>query len=92
MRMRETAMAAALLLGIASSVACPALASAQTSATRQIAVNVGSQAKPRDRMAQLSIGSDHPGTLIRNDSLAQLRIAQKELRFRYIRPHRAGGT
>jgi xylan 1,4-beta-xylosidase len=38
-------------------------------------------------MAQMSIGSDYPGTLIRDDSLAQLRIAQKELHFRYIRFH-----
>jgi xylan 1,4-beta-xylosidase len=38
-------------------------------------------------MADLSIGADFPGTLIRNDSLAQLRTAQKELRFRYIRFH-----
>jgi xylan 1,4-beta-xylosidase len=38
-------------------------------------------------MAQFSIGSDYPGTLIREASLAQLRLVQKELGFRYIRFH-----
>jgi len=85
--MQKTAMAAALCLGMASTVTCPTLACAQTSAVRSIAVVVGGQSKPRDRMAQMSIGSDHPGTLIRDDSLAQLRTVQKELRFRYIRFH-----
>ncbi|PZO71522.1 MAG: beta-xylosidase, partial [Sphingomonas taxi] len=38
-------------------------------------------------MAAFSIGSDYPGTLIRDDSLAQLRLVQAELGFRYIRFH-----
>jgi beta-xylosidase len=42
---------------------------------------------PRDRFADLSVGSDYPGTLIRDDSLAQLKTAKDELGFRYIRFH-----
>lgn len=38
-------------------------------------------------MAQFSIGSDFPGTLIRDDSLSQLKTVQDELRFRHIRFH-----
>jgi len=74
-----------LVCGFAA--AWSAVASAQTVAARNIAIDVRGESKPRDRMAQLSIGSDHPGTLIRDDSLAQLRVVQKELRFRYIRFH-----
>ncbi|HTV23673.1 MAG TPA: hypothetical protein VMG12_33515, partial [Polyangiaceae bacterium] len=33
------------------------------------------------------IGSDYPGTLLRDDSLAQLRTVREELGFRYIRFH-----
>ncbi|WP_294392559.1 cellulase family glycosylhydrolase [uncultured Sphingomonas sp.] len=60
---------------------------AQSPAARSITVDARAEAHPRDRMAQMSIGSDFPGTLIRDDSLAQLRTTQKELRFRYIRFH-----
>jgi xylan 1,4-beta-xylosidase len=35
----------------------------------------------------LSVGSDFPGTLIRDDSQAQLKLAVDELGFRYIRFH-----
>lgn len=54
---------------------------------RAIHVDLAGPSKPRDRMADLSIGSDYPGTLYRQDSLAQLATVQKELRFRYIRFH-----
>jgi xylan 1,4-beta-xylosidase len=87
MRKQRNAVAAALFLSLVSTVTYPHLAYAQTPAVRDIVIDIGEQSKPRDRMAQLSIGSDHPGTLIRNDSLAQLRTVQKELRFRYIRFH-----
>ena len=87
MAMSKAAKAVALVLSLTSTTVCPTVASTQTVAVRRIAVDVGGQSKPRDRMAQLSIGSDFPGTLIRNDSLAQLRTVQKELRFRYIRFH-----
>ena len=85
--MLKNALAVALYLGIVATVTLPTSVCAQEPAGRSIVVDVGGRSKPRDRMAQLSIGSDHPGTLIRDDSLAQLRTVQKELRFRYIRFH-----
>jgi len=85
--MRKTVMAVALMLSMTSTIVYSKLALAQTTAVRSIAVDVGDHCKPRDRMAQLSIGSGFPGTLIRDESLTQLRTVQKELRFRYIRFH-----
>jgi xylan 1,4-beta-xylosidase len=38
-----------------------------------------------DHFFDLSIGSDYPGTLIRDDSQAQLKLTVDELGFRYIR-------
>jgi xylan 1,4-beta-xylosidase len=65
------------------------LASAQTSqnALREVAANVKDTRGPVDRFFDLSIGSDYPGTLIRDDSQAQLKIVTDELGFRYIRFH-----
>jgi xylan 1,4-beta-xylosidase len=40
-----------------------------------------------DRFFDLSAGSDYPGTLIREDSQAQLKLAVDELGFRYLRFH-----
>ncbi len=85
--MRTLTLAATLFSNMASLIAYPIAADAQTSAARGITVDVSGPTKPRDRMAQLSIGSDFPGTLLRADSLAQLKTVQKELRFRYIRFH-----
>ncbi|MDP9052092.1 MAG: beta-xylosidase, partial [Acidobacteriota bacterium] len=42
---------------------------------------------PVDRFYDLSVGSDYPGTLIREDSQAQLKLAVDELGFRYLRFH-----
>ena len=44
-------------------------------------------AGPVDRFFDLSVGSDYPGTLIREDSQAQLKLVVDELGFRYIRFH-----
>jgi len=52
-----------------------------------ITVEVGSPTRPRDHFVDLSVGSDYPGTLIRDDSLQQLKLAHDELGFRYIRFH-----
>ncbi|MHA4870090.1 GH39 family glycosyl hydrolase [Duganella sp. PWIR1] len=54
---------------------------------RHIVVDAAASTTPRDRFADLSVGSDYPGTLIREDSLAQLKTAKDELGFRYIRFH-----
>ena len=40
---------------------------------RRIEVDVAQAAKPLDRFFDLSIGSDFPGTLIRDDSQVQLK-------------------
>jgi xylan 1,4-beta-xylosidase len=69
-----------LLLALGTSVAAAA-------DVRRIPVDLGGASAPRDRFADLSVGSDYPGTLIRDDSLAQLKIAKDELGFRYIRFH-----
>jgi xylan 1,4-beta-xylosidase len=79
------ALRVGLLMCAVSLVSDPS--SAQPAGPRAIAVDVNDPGKPRDRMAQLSIGSDFPGTLIREDSLSQLQTVQDELRFRYIRFH-----
>ena len=54
---------------------------------RQIVVNLDNTNGPIDRFFDLSVGSDYPGTLIREDSQAQLRVATDELGFRYLRFH-----
>ena len=73
-------IALSLLLAVAASAAAAA-------DLRHIPVDLGGASAPRDRFADLSVGSDYPGTLIRDDSLAQLKIAKDELGFRYIRFH-----
>jgi xylan 1,4-beta-xylosidase len=79
---------AALALGIlaCSPIICHA-AQAQQPQPRVIVVNVNDSAGPVDRFFDLSVGSDYPGTLIRDDSQAQLKTVTDELGFRYIRFH-----
>jgi xylan 1,4-beta-xylosidase len=86
MRHRRTVLRAALALAFASPFALPATALA-ADAVRQIVVDAKAPTVARDHFADLSVGSDYPGTLIRDDSLAQLKIAKDELGFRYIRFH-----
>ncbi|WP_346015422.1 beta-xylosidase [Sphingomonas sp. GC_Shp_1] len=64
----------------------PSLAAA-AAPTHAITIDVHAPTTPRSATAMMSIGSDFPGTLIRDDSLAQLRTVQQELGFRYIRFH-----
>src|SRR5687768_12466418 len=54
---------------------------------RRIEIDVSRPGKPIDRFFDHSVGADYPGTLIRDDSQAQLKIAVDELGFRYIRFH-----
>lgn len=65
------------------------MATAQPAAepARIIQIDVDGPTTPRNRMAEFSVGSDYPGTLIRDEGLAQLRLASQELGFRYIRFH-----
>ncbi|MBN6149621.1 beta-xylosidase [Xanthomonas sp. AmX2] len=73
-----------LLVAVLGSLA--AVAAAQPAA-REIALDVQGPTSPRDRFYDLSVGADYPGTLSREDSLAQLRTARDELGFRYLRFH-----
>ncbi len=71
---------------VAASVA-PAAASAAEAPPREITVDVARAERPLDRFFDLSVGSDFPGTLIRPDSQAHLKLAVDELGFRYLRFH-----
>jgi xylan 1,4-beta-xylosidase len=71
-------------------VALSALSSAaqsQQTSPRVILVDFKDTKGPVNRFFDLSVGSDYPGTLIRDDSQAQLKLAVDELGFRYIRFH-----
>jgi xylan 1,4-beta-xylosidase len=54
---------------------------------RHVEIDVAQATQPLDRFFDLSVGSDFPGTLIRDDSQAQLKTVVDELGFRYIRFH-----
>src|SRR5438067_631672 len=79
------------LSGLLSLVICAGVVSGhgQNAATapRIITADVAKSNQPVDRFFDLSVGSDFPGTLIRDDSQAQLKTAVDELGFRYIRFH-----
>ena len=55
--------------------------------SRTIVADAGAESRPRDRMADFSIGADYPAVTGREDALTQLQIAREELGFRYIRFH-----
>lgn len=78
---------AALLSVLACFFALPGAAQTQGTASRTIVVNIKNTTGPVDRFFDLSVGSDYPGTLIREDSQAQLKTAVDELGFRYLRFH-----
>jgi xylan 1,4-beta-xylosidase len=67
--------------------ALPLAAQSPAATTRQVIVDIKDSAGPVDRFFDLSVGSDFPGTLIREDSQAQLKLAVDELGFRYLRFH-----
>jgi len=60
---------------------------AQPAPARIIVANVQETSGPVNRFFDFSVGSDYPGTLIRNDSQNQLQMVTDELGFRYIRFH-----
>ncbi|MGA9667953.1 MAG: beta-xylosidase [Terracidiphilus sp.] len=72
---------------LAASSALSLAVQSQQVAQRTIVVDLRDTAGPVDRFFDLSVGSDFPGTLIRDDSQAQLKLAVDELGFRYIRFH-----
>ncbi|NYF77820.1 GH39 family glycosyl hydrolase [Granulicella arctica] len=76
-----------LLLLLTTLFGTPFQADSQQTAKRQIVVDIAQAGTPVDRFFDLSVGSDYPGTLIRNDSQEQLKVAVDELGFRYLRFH-----
>ena len=77
-----------VLLGtLTAALAGSLCARAQQPPPRRIVADITSTSGPVDQFFDLSVGSDYPGTLIRDDSQAQLKLAVDELGFRYIRFH-----
>ena len=75
------------VLGARAVSSIPHVSAQQQSSPREIVVNVKDARGPVDRFFDFSVGSDYPGTLIRDDSQAQLKLVTDELGFRYIRFH-----
>jgi xylan 1,4-beta-xylosidase len=86
MRQGRKPLGTALALLFASTLSTGAATAADQPA-RHIAIDLHAPTHARDHVADLSVGSDYPGTLIRDDSLAQLKTARDELGFRYLRFH-----
>jgi xylan 1,4-beta-xylosidase len=76
-----------VLLGSFVTSLVPPVAAQADHSPRQIVANLATSTGAVDRFFDLSVGSDYPGTLIRDDSQAQLKLAVDELGFRYIRFH-----
>jgi len=74
------------VLATAAAVVLSASAFAQP-APRVIVADMHQTSGPVNRFFDLSVGSDYPGTLIRDDSQNQLQMVTDELGFRYIRFH-----
>lgn len=72
---------------VSALVFSPVPSAAEAGPARRIQVDVSKAGEPLDRSFNFSVGSDYPGTLIRPESLAQLKTAVDELGFRYIRFH-----
>ena len=82
-----TSRAFALLCATAVFFASACLAQTAPSPERVIELDRSKTTGPVDRFFDLSVGSDYPGTLLRPDSMAQLKLVVDELGFRYIRFH-----
>lgn len=54
---------------------------------RAITLDLSRASRPLDRFFDHCVGSDFPGTLMREDCLAQLKTTVDELGFRYLRFH-----
>ncbi len=72
------------LLGAA---ALPLMTPALAAPMRRIELDLRQSTQPLDRFFDHCVGADFPGTLLRDDSLAQLKTAVDELDFRYLRFH-----
>ncbi len=60
---------------------------APAQAGRRLTVDLDRPTTPRNELSRFSIGSDYSATTLREENLVQLRVAQRELGFRYIRFH-----
>ncbi len=60
---------------------------AQPPAEREVVLDLSRAVTPVDRFFALSVGSDYPGTLMRDDTQAHLAVAADELGFKYLRFH-----
>ena len=76
-----------VLGSLTAALACAVCVRAQQPSPRRIVADIRTTSGPVDRFFELSVGSDYPGTLIRDDSQAQLKLVVDELGFRYIRFH-----
>jgi xylan 1,4-beta-xylosidase len=74
-----------VLLAMFLGIAMPCAAADQPS--RRIELDIDKAVEPVDRFFALSVGSDYPGTLIREDSQTHLAVAADELGFEYLRFH-----
>jgi xylan 1,4-beta-xylosidase len=73
---------------LAAAAALPLMSTALAAAPqRRIVLDLAQAKQPLDRFFDHCVGSDFPGTLYREDSLAQLKMAVDELGFRYLRFH-----
>ena len=73
---------------LAAAAALPLLPNAMAATpNRRIVLDLAQAKAPLDRFFDHCVGSDFPGTLFREDSLAQLKTAVDELGFRYLRFH-----
>lgn len=72
---------------MAAATALPAFPALAATGPRRIALDAGAATAPVDSFHDLSIGSDFPGTLLREDSLSQMKTTVDELGFRYVRFH-----
>ena len=79
-RRLASALAASMLLAAAGHAA-------QAAEPRHVAIDAAQATQPLDHFFDLSVGSDFPGTLIREDSMAHLKTTVDELGFRYLRFH-----
>jgi xylan 1,4-beta-xylosidase len=70
-----------------TTVSFPTAAAAQQVQQRVIVADTAKRIGPVDHFYDLSVGSDFPGTLIRDESQAQLKLVVDECGFRYIRFH-----
>ncbi|MGQ3053809.1 MAG: GH39 family glycosyl hydrolase [Roseateles sp.] len=75
-----------VIAAAAATAALPLAAHAQP-APRRIVLDLAEATQPLDRFFDHCVGADYPGTLFREDSLAQLKTTVDELGFRYLRFH-----